>query len=35
MVGRQDLQKNRDASFTDRKGSIDSIQVLDPRGEEG
>ena len=34
MVGRQDLQKNRDASFADRQRSVDSIQILDSRGEE-
>ncbi len=34
MVGCQDLQKNGDATFADRERSIDSIQVLDPCGEE-
>ena len=29
MVGRKNLQKNRDASFADRQRSFDSIQILD------
>ena len=34
MVGSEDLEKNRDASFADRQRSVDSIQVLDARCEE-
>ena len=34
MIGREDLQKNRDASVADRQRSVDSIQILDSRGQD-
>ena len=34
MVGGEDLQKNRDAAFANRQRSVDSIQILDSRGQE-
>jgi len=34
MVGRKDLQKNGDSAFANRQRSVDSVQILDSRGEK-
>jgi len=34
MIGRQDLQKNGDASFANCQRSVDSVQILDSRGQK-
>ena len=34
MVGCKYLEKNRHSSFADRQRSVDSIQILDSRGQE-